>query len=177
MNIKTPFRSYWSTQPEVIYTVDELTPTHFKVYWTDEQTQEYCEVSYLKSEVYSHITSGIMVLVNEDPLVEISQSEYDGLIEEINLLQELLAEVLAKNNHQLTIDFKPINYYAVEDWKLAKFEGWGFLTRGGDVVTIDDVIEDDTRPVICSNGWNHSMNGMWDQHTGIDNDDIIRRVK
>lgn len=122
-------------------------------------------------------------LVSEvDPLVEIRQSEYDGLIEEINLLQELLSEAnqkLAGLESKPSEEFKPVSEYTMEDWRQALRNHWEFECRGGNIVTIQELDEhpDDSRPVLCSVGWYHNLNGMLDESTGVEDEDIIKRIK
>lgn len=129
---------------------------------------------------YAWMASRFQLVSEVDPLVEIRQSEYDELIEEINLLQELLSEANARNHSipEPTV-FKPIAEYTMEDWSQALRNDWEFECRGGHIVTIQELDEhaNDSRPVLCSVGWYHNLNGMWDESTGVDNDDIIKRIK
>lgn len=73
--------------------------------------------------------------------------------------------------------FKPVREYTLEDWEQAIANDWVFETRCGEKVTIDLIDgEECNRPILCSAGWYHNINGMWDDTTGEDADDIIRRV-
>lgn len=73
--------------------------------------------------------------------------------------------------------FKPVREYTLEDWEQAIANDWVFETRCGEKVTIDLIDgEECNRPILCSIGWYHNINGMWNDTTGEDADDIIRRV-
>lgn len=74
--------------------------------------------------------------------------------------------------------FKPVREYTLEDWEQAIANDWVFETRCGEKVTIDLINgEECNRPILCSAGWYHHINGMWNDITGEDaDDDIIRRV-
>lgn len=79
-----------------------------------------------------------------EPLVEIRQSEYDELIEEINLLQELLAEANQKLAGLESQEFKPIAEMAYVDWQ----DIWDddnpprFLTSTGEIWTAEYLFKD-----------------------------------
>jgi len=131
---------------------------------------------------YDWFLTRFQLALDIDPLVEIHQSEYSALIDEINLLQELLSEAnikLAGLESKPSEEFKPVSEYTMEDWSQALRNNWEFECRGGNIVTIQglDGHADDSRPVLCSVGWYHNLNGMWDESTGVDNDDIIKRIK
>lgn len=131
---------------------------------------------------YAWMASRFQLALDIDLLVEIRQSEYDELVDEINLLQELLSEAnikLAGLESKPSEEFKPVSEYTMEDWSQALRNNWEFECRGGNIVTIQELDghADDSRPVLCSVGWYHNLNGMWDESTGVDNDDIIKRIK
>lgn len=109
-----------------------------------------------------------------DPLVEIRQSEYDGLIEEINLLQELLAEA---NIKLAKLDFKPVAEYTLEDWEQAVYNNWMFEQRNGDIVTVNalDDADETTYPVDTDNAW-LTLSGR--EYLNVQSAcDILRRIK
>lgn len=97
MNIKTPFKCYWKHQSAIVYTVTDITKTEFLCIWFDALGREG-HTKYSKSSLLSQIDKGVVVVIEsekQDPLVTISQAEYDNLIEEINMLQELITELSA----------------------------------------------------------------------------------
>lgn len=94
-------------------------------------------------------------LVSEvDPLVEIRQSEYTALIEEINLLQELLAEA---NIKLAGLQFKPVTEYTLEDWQQARDKKWVFELYNGTEVFVQGIMDefnDSSHPVELSTMFN-----------------------
>ena len=69
-------------------------------------------------------------------LVQIEQEEYDNLIEQINMLQELVAELSKEKESEA---FKPISEYTIDDWKQAQEDHWLFTTEGQNVVSVREV--------------------------------------
>ena len=69
--------------------------------------------------------------------VEITQEEYDSLIDEINMLRELLAEAYKPTANAAPV-FKPISEMTMEDWQQAKEEGV-FVDNDGDEVEVESV--------------------------------------
>ena len=110
-----------------------------------------------------------------DPLVEIRQSEYDSLIEEINLLQELLMEANARN--QSIPEFKPVSEYTMSDWEQALNEKWEFEQRDGSVTNIIslDYSDDISYPVETESTWLR-LDGTECDYEASDSD-IVERIK
>lgn len=105
---------------------------------------------------YAWMASRFQLVSEVDPLVEIRQSEYDELIEEINLLQELLSEAnqkLAGLESKPSEEFKPVSEYTMEDWEQARDEKWVFeLNEGTEVFVkgIMDEFDDKDHPIELS---------------------------
>ena len=105
-------------------------------------------------------------------LVQIEQEEYDNLIEEINMLQELVAELSKEKEREA---FKPISEYTIEDWQQAVREGWVFMTEGQGPVTVSNV----EKGVQLKGG----EKGSWwvNMPSGIDTDGegytVVERIK
>ena len=76
--------------------------------------------------------------------VEITQEEYDSLIDEINMLRELLAEAY-KRVADAVPAFKPISEMTMEDWQQAQEEEGVFVDNDGDEVTLTEVFSDSIR--------------------------------
>lgn len=146
---------------------------------------------------YAWMASRFQLALDIDPLVEIHQSEYSALIEEINLLQELLAEANTKLADCLldkmedisvrikTLNesipeptvFKPIDEYTMEDWEQAVCNDWMFEQRNGDVVTVIALNDADetTYPVDTDNTW-LTLSGR-EYLNAQSTFDILRRIK
>jgi hypothetical protein len=80
----------------------------------------------------------------EKTSVEITQGEYDSLIDEINMLRELLAEAYKpRANVDSTAEavpaFKPISEMTMEDWIQAQEEEGVFVDNDGDEVEVESV--------------------------------------
>lgn len=157
MSLKFPFKFHHSLS-STIYTA-KLRENQYDtvdVYWTDDDGRED-SVDYYLAGVVNNINAGQWVIIEEttiDPLVEIRQSEYTALIEEINLLQELLAEANASNPSipEPTV-LKPIDEYTMEDWEQARDEKWVFeLYEGTEVFVkgIMDEFDDKDHPIELS---------------------------
>jgi hypothetical protein len=113
----------------------------------------------------------------QDPEVVIKQSDYDSLVDEINMLRELVAELTAVKEEQ---QFKPISEMTLEDWQQALEEGWKFSTHYMGDVTVYDVDSQpaDLIPILVEN----AVGNTW--YIGIDGTDIdsegwtvVQRVK
>jgi hypothetical protein len=76
--------------------------------------------------------------------VEITQEEYDSLIDEINMLRELLAEAYKPTANAVPA-FKPISEMTMEDWLQAQEEEGVFVDNDGDEVTLTEVFSDSIR--------------------------------
>lgn len=165
-----------------------------KTYVLADVQEEYvvlegCEESYycyywmnsrfkLESEIMDNTTPTEL-----DPLVEIRQSEYTALIEEVNLLQELLAEANARNQSipEPTVlklgEFKPVSEYTMEDWEQALKEKWAFEQRDGSVINIIglDYLKDTSYQVETESSWLRLNGAEYD--FGSSDSDIIKRIK
>lgn len=118
-----------------------------------------------------------LVLVSDlkiDPLVTILQSEYDDLIEQINMLQELVSELYKEKESEA---FRPISEYTIDDWKQAKDEIWVFRQRNGDLTTILTVVDDDNTdwPVEINHRW--FMLDGYEYSDDLSKYDIVERIK
>lgn len=91
----------------------------------------------LESEIMNNTTPTEL-----DPLVEIHQSEYSALIEEVNLLQELLAEANQKLARLESKEAKPVSEYTAEDWEQAKDEKWVFELNDGTEVFVKGIMDE-----------------------------------
>lgn len=93
---------------------------------------------------YAWMASRFQLALDIDPLVEIRQSEYSALVEEINLLQELLSETNQKLAGLELQEFKPIAEMAYVDWQ----DIWDednpprFLTSTGEIWTAEYLFKD-----------------------------------
>lgn len=90
MTIKTPFKCYWSHERKV-YNVVGQNDTTYGILSSKGNLHLYD-----KNKLHDLIMAGIVVLVGQpltQPMVTITEEEYHSLIEEINMLQELIAEL------------------------------------------------------------------------------------
>lgn len=198
MNIKTPFKCYWVEQPEQVYVVTDDTDTHYLCSWVDEDDNDDC-THYLKLTLNRLIENSRVVILKEEqsapmcsPLVTISQIEYDNLVEEVNLLQELLAEanqkiiLLESTNVNLNMEypeqFKPVSEYTLADWDLAMNEGWVFEQNNGFHVTVNSVCYDEDFPIeLVNEDGGHegvvTLQGHFWEDDPDDKESIKRRIK
>lgn len=105
--------------------------------------------------------------------VEITQEEYDSLIDEVNLLRELLAEANG------VVDFdKPITKYTLEDCKQAIEEGAVFENANGTLIKLFSVClgDDELYPVVTSLG-SFTVSGLYYTDGAEPQRNIIRRIK
>ena len=102
-------------------------------------TRESCDAktSYASWEKLTRY-SGTSVTKEQDPDVVIKQSDYDSLVDEINMLRELVAELTSVKEEQ---QFKPISEMTLEDWVRAKEECWEFEDRDGAVCEVECVTD------------------------------------
>ena len=125
-------------------------------------------------------------------LAEDKQPEQDcpySIIEELSAqvdnLEQLVAEQAARireleasKGEQSGLVFKPVSQYTLEDWQQAIDNEWVFKCRGGSIVAIVTINQGEScRPILCSAGWYHNINGMWNEDVGQDGSDIIERVR
>jgi hypothetical protein len=107
----------------------------------------------------------------------IDQEHYDSLIDEINLLQELLAEA---NNRIVELEakseFKPVKDMDYFDWMIACRKGYTFKTRDGNTTFVIEMDDESTHwPVRTDNGW-YRLDGSFDSDGKETPEDIIERV-
>ena len=178
MSLKFPFKFIHSLS-STIYTaklregVDEIVD----VYWVDDGITE--STDYSLDYTIRNIQTGIWKNIEElkvDPLVEIRQSEYEEMVEEINLLRELLAEANHKLSQTLPKDFKPITEYTMSDWQQALEEGWVFKLRNGRAAAIISLDHGSTSyPVETQWEWLRLYGNAF---TGVKSHyDIVERIK
>lgn len=162
----------------IVGVVIELTPYDTFAYivkWDNGENNSYnAEDLLLVSELEVNMF---------DPLVTIRQSEYDALIDEIELKDELLGDVLKElksfkdKQSEVSQQWKPVSEYTIFDWEKARTEGAVFLQRNGDLTSIlsVDSSSETSYPVKSEDGW-LGVSGEW--CLGRENDlDIIERIK
>jgi hypothetical protein len=181
MSLKFPFK-FHHVLSSTIYTA-KLRENQYDtvdVYWTDDDGRED-SVDYYLSGVVDNVNAGLWKIIEEttiDPLVEIRQSEYTALIEEVNLLQELLAEANARNQSipEPTV-FKPTTEYTIRDWEQALAEKWVFRQYDGTIINIIrlDYSEDTSYPVETESSWLRLDGTEYD--FGSSDSDIVERIK
>ena len=126
----------------------------------------------------------LILAENKQPEQDCPYSIIEELSAQVENLEELVAEQAARireleagKGEQSGLIFKPVSTYTLEDWQQAINNKWLFSCRGGHTVTIRSIDQDeDCRPILCSAGWYHSINGMWNAVHGQDGSDIIERV-
>ena len=110
-------------------------------------------------------------------IIEELSAQVENLEELINQQAARIRELEERKEGQSGLVFKPVSTYTLEDWQQAMDNEWLFNCRGGYTVTIESIDQDEGyRPIFCSAGWWHSINGMWDEDCGQDKDDIIERI-
>lgn len=145
----------------------------------------------LQSEIMNNTTP-------TEVMVEITQTEYDSLIEEINLLRELLAEAnikladcLLDKMEDISIRIKtlnesipeptvlkPIDEYTMEDWEQARDEKWVFELYDGNYLSVHNVYfdVDEYYPVVTSAG-SFTIGGLYYLDNSAPESNIKRRIK
>lgn len=140
-------------------------------------------VTYDLLEVLNLIDTGEWFIIAEEqpsPLVEITQADYDSMVEEINLLQDLLADAnnriveLETQSKDCTPKFKPIKDMTFKDWEEAQDKGCRFNTRGGGEVVVQALDRYSHWPVLTICGW-HRLDGNF-YPNGEVAEDIIERI-
>jgi hypothetical protein len=179
MSLKFPFKFKHSSH-SYVFTASGSGDSDkvIDITWNDSSGVEHW-VTYDLLEVLNLIDTGEWFVIAEEttsPIVEITQDEYTNLIEEINLLQDLLAEA---NNRIVELEakskFKPIKDMTYNDWVVACREGQEFKTRGGEIVTVIEMDDEGTIwPVRTIEGW-HQLDGTF-QRTYEVPEDIIERI-
>ena len=107
-----------------------------KTYTIGDVQEDYV---FLEGNEYSWMSSRFVLHVEVDYLVEIRQSEYSALVDEINLLQELLAEA---NQKLAGLEFEPVSEYTMEDWEQARDEKWVFELNEGTEVFVKGIMDE-----------------------------------
>jgi hypothetical protein len=138
--LKFPFKFKHIDEPD-IFTASLLFDDKVKVSWVEGD--EHHSVTYDISIAEHSIDVGYWKVVDEygkeqDPDVVIKQSDYDSLVDEINMLRELVAELTSVKEEQ---QFKPISEMTLEDWVRAKEECWEFEDRDGAVCEVECVTD------------------------------------
>ncbi len=175
MNLKFPFKFKHQMSNTVFFAEKEDVDT-VKVSWDTEHFIDFR--NYDMSLVEHFIDTGGWTIIEEpSPLVEITQDEYTNLIEEINLLQELLAEA----NNRITKletpkpEFKPVKDMTFDDWKQAKEKGYKFNTRRAGEVVVTGLDNHSYWAIQTQYGW-HRVDGSFDSGRKEVAEDIIERV-
>jgi hypothetical protein len=170
MSLKFPFKFKYYRDGVEIYTADFGGKLGVKVSFDN-----FC-VGYYLEEVLYNVENGYWRILPEyeaDPMIELRQSEYNNLIEEINLLQELLAEVFTV---QPVEQFKPVKDMTFEDWEQAEREGWVFELRCGDYSKVEQLSHKSALWKVCTKfGWvrvDGSFQIDYEEHDY----DIIKRI-
>jgi len=175
MSLKFPFK-FKHKDGTKAYTAKLTEYINVNVHWTEKDgTIEH--TYYSLRYVAANIRSGIWIIIEEpSPVVSITQDEYDSMVEEINLLQELLAEA---NNRIVDLEnkseFKPIKDMTIRDWDLATLENHKFKTRDGNeihIVTVDN--GGSIWSVGTTYGW-HRVDGTFHPEDDVA-EDIIERI-
>lgn len=131
---------------------------------------------YTMSDAEFFIGNNKWLIIEEpSPLVEISQDEYTNLIEEINLLQDLLAEANKRVAElEAKSKFKPIKDMTIRDWDLATLENHKFRTRDGNETRVVAVDHGSIWSVGTTYGW-HRVDGTFHTEDEVA-EDIIERI-
>lgn len=179
MSLKFPFKFKHSSH-SYVFTASGSGDSDkvIDITWNDSLGVKHW-VTYDLLEVLNLVDIGEWFIVAEgtpSPLVEITQDEYDNLIDEINLLQELLAEA---NNRIVELEakskFKPVKDMTIEDWKEAKEKGYKFNTRGAGEVEVLQLDGHSYWAVQTEYGW-HRVDGTFDSDREEVAADIIERI-
>lgn len=154
-----------------------------KIYTIDAVQEDYV---FIEENEYSWMSSRFALYVEVDTLVEIPQSEYTALIEEVNLLSELLAEANIKLAGLESKEFKPVSEYTMEDWEQAKEEKWVFELYDSTEVFVKGIMDefnDEVHPIelsLVSNNLHEctvtDMGYFW-SHSPNHQRSIKRRIK
>jgi hypothetical protein len=174
MNLKFPFKFKHRLADNVFFAEKENVDT-VKVSWDTEHF--ITSRKYDMSLVEHFVDCGGWVIIEEpSPVVSITQDEYDSMVEEINLLQELLASA---NNRIAELEnkykFKPIANMTFDDWVVARREGHVFKTRGGETTTVIGMDKSDTKwSVHGDKGW-YKLDGTFHPDDEVP-EDIIERI-
>ncbi len=179
MSLKFPFKfKHVSSVNEYLADQDNNDADSVVVSWIDNAGQQLNPRRYILSDVEYFIDHKNWVIIEEpSPLVEISQNEYDNLIEEINLLQDLLAEA---NNRIVELEtkpeFKPVKDMDYFDWMIAYRKGHTFKTRDGNTTFVIEMDDEGTNlPVRTDNGW-YRLDGSFYSDWKEVPEDIIERI-
>ncbi len=175
MSLKFPFKFKHSAHSPIFTARRKNGFGLVEVSWLDGYGTYHIE-DYGIISVMEFIQNNEWFVIAEEttsPTVEITQAEYDSMVEEINLLQELLAEVFTTQPQE---QFKPIKDMTLDDWVQAEREEWVFELRCGAYTKVDKLDPRDTKWKVATKfGWNRidgSYTSDYEQHDY----DIIKRV-
>ena len=146
--------------------------------FNDTNEHGIVETSYASWEKLTRY-SRTSVAKEQDPDVSIKQSDYDSLVDEINMLRECVADMNKLLEEKLTEEaptFKPISEMTMEDWKQAKKEGWVFETEArGSATVIDLCFKEEIVRLETSRGY------WWVDSKGYDDDQsgytVVKRIQ
>ena len=153
--------------------IDEVNGYEYSIMWGNGQ-HNYC-----------YTDDDLILAEDKQPEQDCPYNIIEELSAQVENLEELVAEQAARireleasKGEQSGLVFKPVSTYTLEDWQQAINNKWLFSCRGGHTVTIRSIDQDeDCRPILCSAGCYHNINGMWNEAHGQDEDDIIERVR
>jgi len=174
MSLKFPFKFKHQMSNTVFFAEKEDNDT-VKVSW---DTEHFIDFRNYEMSLVEHFidTGGWTIIGQPSPVVEISQDEYDSMVEEINLLQDLLADA---NNHIAELEtkskFKPVKDMTFEDWKEAKEKGYKFNTRRAGEVKVVELDRGSVWAVRTHYGW-HRIDGTFNSDREEVAEDIIERI-
>jgi hypothetical protein len=164
-NLKFPFKL--KTKEGTVYTAVLHSKDIIGITWTNRfGTDEYVTYSLLTDNWFTRAEG--YTIIQEDPTVSILQSDYDSMVEEINLLQELLSEANIKltsleNQYEEGIN-KPIDDYTEIDWLKAVAGAWVFEDEEGKVFSLENQYEEDINKPIYDYteiDWLKAVAGKW----------------
>lgn len=176
MSLKFPFKFIHAYSGDEYLANQDINCTDkVVVSWVDDAGHH--NRRYPLSDLELYIKNKAWVIIEQlSPFVSITQYEYDSMVEEINLLQELLAEA---NNRIVEMEtkskFKPVKDMTFDDWKQAKEKGHKFKTRCGHTVSVHELDDCSIWSVLTENGW-HRVDGTFDSDREEVAEDIIERI-
>ncbi len=174
-DLKFPFKFRYLTESTVYKSEFDEGTQRVIVSWEDEDGSDF--TTYPLNEVTSRIKNKQWNIIQPEPLLRITQAEYDALIDEIDMLRELLAEAY-KPATDMAPTFKPISEMTMEDWKQAKEEGWVFETRDGEHISVVGCVNVcHAYPIVGSNDLNYTIHGEFYTGASEHKTDIIKRIQ
>jgi hypothetical protein len=142
--LKFPFKFKHIDEPD-IFTASLLFDDKVKVSWVEGH--ENHSVTYDISIVEHSIEAGYWKVVDEngkeqDPEVVIKQSDYDSLVDEINMLRELVAEITLETDYtalgQQASTYRALNEKMSNHQSYKQGDGWS--TRESELLEQLDVL-------------------------------------